>query len=469
MNQKNKHLFSNVGILALSNFSTKLLSLFLVPLYTGILTTEEYGIFDLVMVTVELLVPIITLNISDALMRFLLDPQRNKTNITEVGLKYITISLLVASLIILVCSQLPIFEIYSELFALIWLYFLTHLIHQFLIQYAKGMDAVRDIGIVSVLSAIISLSLNIILLVVFGMGIKGFFVSTIIATSFSALYLFVRLKLWHRIRLHKVDRQLEKEMLSYSIPLIFTAVSWWANSSLDKYVITFFCGVAANGLISVAYKIPSIMNTIQSIFIQAWQISAIKEYEEGKELKFYENTFWGFNMFLCGAGFGLILLSKFIAGLMFSNDFYQAWIYVPFLIIASIINSASGFLGPMLSAEKKTKVFAVAAIVGLVTNFVLNVVLVYVFGIQGATIATVISSFSMYAVRKRSVFKFISPLKHMAIIFQWILLCAQAVIKIFELSVWFELLIGFILIMLNIGFIKNVIQAIIKKRHADKI
>ena len=106
---------------------------------------------------------------------------------------------------------------------------------------------------------------------------------------------------------------------------------------------------------------------------------------------------------------------------------------------------------------------------GLVTNFVLNVVLVYVFGIQGATIATVISSFSMYAVRKRSVFKFISPLKHMAIIFQWILLCAQAVIKIFELSVWFELLIGFILIMLNIGFIKNVIQAIIKKRHADKI
>lgn len=458
MNQKNRRLFGNVGILAISNFSTKILSLLLVPLYTSILTTEEYGVFDLVVTTVELLIPILTLNISDAVMRFLIDTKKNKESVSQVGLKYLGIAITLASIIVLACSWIDLFNSYSKLFVWIWLYIIFHLIYQFLVQYAKGLEHVKDIGIAGVLSTIVNLSCNILFLVVFNWGIKGFFISNVFASGIVVLYMVIRLKLWRQIKFIRGDKELEKEMLSYCIPLIFTATAWWANSSLDKYVVTFFCGVAANGLISVAYKIPSIVNTLQAIFIQAWQISAIREFEDKDKNQFYENIFIGFNFILCRAGFGLIFLSKFIASIMFSDEFFVAWKYVPFLIIASIINAASGFIGPILSAQKKTKPFATSATVGLISNAILNCILVFLLGIQGAAVATVVSSFLMYCVRKKACLKFISAPKHMLILLQWLLLCLQAIVKICEWNIGVELVIGLLGIGVNFVLMKNIIQ-----------
>ena len=81
-----KYLAKNIGVLALSNFATKLLSFFLVPLYTSILTTEEYGTYDLFATTVYLLVPILTLNIQDATIRFSLDKNYEKKDIISISL-----------------------------------------------------------------------------------------------------------------------------------------------------------------------------------------------------------------------------------------------------------------------------------------------------------------------------------------------------------------------------------------------
>ena len=455
MNKKSRRLLGNVGILTISNFSTKILSFFFVPLYTSLLSTEDYGVFDLVTTTVELLIPILTLNISDAVMRFMLDKEKSENDVAAIGLKYLSISMIGATIVSFVCSKVIYFECYSGLFLWIWFFFLLRLMHQFLIQYAKGVESVKDIGIAGVLSTIINLSCNIFFLVGLGIGIKGFFISNVISSALVVLYMIMRLKIWKMVRFRPVDKKLEKEMLVYCIPLITTAIAWWANSSLDKYVIAVICGVAANGIIAVAYKIPSIMNIVQSIFIQAWQISAIREYEDEEKNQFYEKTFLAFNFLLCMAGFGLIFLSRFIASKMFQADFYIAWKYVPFLIVASIINSASGFLGPILSAQKKTKVFATSSFVGLASNAILNCVLIYFIGIQGATIATVASSFLIYCVRKKACLKFITNSKHANILVQWLLLCLQSVVKIFEWSVLFELLIGIVLLGLNMVFIKD--------------
>ena len=70
---KYKYLAKNIGLLTLSNFATKLLSFFLVPLYTSILTTADYGTYDLFNTTVGVLIPILTLNVQDGVMRFAMD------------------------------------------------------------------------------------------------------------------------------------------------------------------------------------------------------------------------------------------------------------------------------------------------------------------------------------------------------------------------------------------------------------
>ena len=80
MKKDYKYLFKNIGLLTISQFGTKLLSFLLVPLYTNILNTTEYGTYDLFNTTVNLLIPIVTLNIADSILVFTLDKTKNKTN-----------------------------------------------------------------------------------------------------------------------------------------------------------------------------------------------------------------------------------------------------------------------------------------------------------------------------------------------------------------------------------------------------
>lgn len=119
---------------------------------------------------------------------------------------------------------------------------------------------------------------NILFLVVFQWGLTGYFLANIIGPSLQSIYLLGRVGL-HGVNPYGADRNLEREMLSYSRPMIANSIAWWVNNVSDRYVVTFFCGVAVNGIYSVASKIPSILSVVQSIVGQAWTISAVEEFD----------------------------------------------------------------------------------------------------------------------------------------------------------------------------------------------
>ena len=73
MDNRYKYLIKNTGVLTISNFSSKILTFLMVPLYTNVLTTAEYGTYDLSISTVSLLTPILSLNVVDGVMRYSMD------------------------------------------------------------------------------------------------------------------------------------------------------------------------------------------------------------------------------------------------------------------------------------------------------------------------------------------------------------------------------------------------------------
>ena len=214
-------------------------------------------------------------------------------------------------------------------------------------------------------------------------------------------------------------------------------------------------GVASNGVLSVSYKIPSIINTLQTIFTQAWQISAVKEYGKQDTAKFYGDTFIVINLLMCAACSWLIILTRPLAHILYAKDFYAAWQYVPFLIIASVLNCASGLLGPILAAEKNSKAMMWSALIGAGANIILNIALVYIIGIQGATIATVICSYIIYVVRKIAVGKGITIEHYAAILLTWLLLFAQATVEIYVGKWWIEVFIMIVLLIINAPALKK--------------
>lgn len=456
-----RYLLKNMGLLTISNFSSKILVFLLVPLYTSVLSTTEYGIYDIAVSTLSLLYPILTLNIVDAVMRFAMDNAYSKEKIANIGIKYVSLSIAAIALLLFVLNRLGIWQSWN---IFIFLYYLSYAFNQFFIQFAKGLEKVFDMAIAGFIGTLSMIVFNVLFLLVFGLGLNGFFVANILSQGIPGAYLFFRLRFWRYVKGCCKDNDIQREMLLYCMPLIAVTLGWWVNNALDKYAVTFICGMAANGLLSVAYKIPSIINTLQGIFVQAWQISAIKEYGEKDTARFYGSIFSMVNMLMCVACAGLIVLTRPLAHILYAKDFYMAWQYVPFLLVSSVLNCASGLLGPILSAKRDTKTMMRSAVVGAGVNAVANIAIILLIGIQGATIATMLSSLVIYIVRRIGIWEDIvieSPYY-----LSWWLLVIQASVEIWIGNWWIEIVLIVIMILANWKLILEIGREI--KRKARK-
>ena len=212
------------------------------------------------------------------------------------------------------------------------------------------------------------------------------------------LYLLIKLKIWKVISWKPENRSLKKEMVTYSVPMGLGNIGWWINNVSDRYIVTWICGLAANGVYSVAYKIPSLLSMFQQIFNQAWTISAVKEYDQDSS-EFYSTIYKAYNMCMVITCAGLILFDKVIAKILFGADFYEAWKYAPFLMISVVFGALVQLLGGIFSAAKESKAFGNTILIGAAANTIMNVAFVYACGPLGAAIATSLSYMLIWALR----------------------------------------------------------------------
>ncbi|MCI6698758.1 MAG: polysaccharide biosynthesis C-terminal domain-containing protein [Lachnospiraceae bacterium] len=394
-----KYLAKNIGLLTLSNFATKLMSFFLVPLYTSILTTADYGTYDLFNTTVGVLLPILTLNVQDGVMRFAMDKNYNRRAIVTVGFRCILIGTAITAAGLGVNSIFG----FSSLAKTYWVFFLLMFISQALggtiPYYIRGIDRIADLSVSSVVSSAVTIGCNILFLVGFRWGLVGYFLANIIGPFVQCMWLAARAHMFRDTHLTRKYKKESKELLDYSRPLIANSIAWWVNNASDRYVVTFFCGVAANGVYSVASKIPSILNVFQTIFNQAWALSAVKDYDLEDKNGFFANTYRAYNCMMTIVCSAIIVADKILAKFLYANDFNVAWRYVPWLTMAILFGAMSGYIGGFFTAVKDSKVYATSTVAGAITNIILNIIFTPMIGALGAAIATTICYVEVYVVR----------------------------------------------------------------------
>lgn len=394
---KYKKLASDTILMTIGNFSSKVLVFLLLPIYTYVLTTEEYGIADLFLTTVNLLVPILTLSITDATFRYAfdknLDQEKNITN---------SVIVITGSIIFL----LPItwglsfwnqsFSTYGMFFVLLY-YF--NALHTCLGNYARGINHIKTFVGSSLIYTVLLLTFNILFLTVFKIGLYGYFVSMITAHIGSTIFLIVFLKGWKIIKIRKFDAPFLKEMLNFSIPMIFSTTAWWAMNSVDKYMLIDWYGIETSGLYGAAQKLPTIITVLSNIFVQAWQISAIDAYGEKESDEFYTNVYKTYETGLFIAAAVIICLTKPLASIMFQKEYFSAFVFSPILILSGVYSCLSMFLQSPFVAEKKSVVLLKTTMIGLVFNIIANIVFLQIMGPIGATYATMIGFCITWAMR----------------------------------------------------------------------
>ena len=396
---KSKKLLKDIAYMFTGSFASKFLSFLLVPLYTSVLTTEEYGICDLIFTSVALLLPLFTLVIYEPMLRFSLEEESDKQQILSIGFSVGFIGFL---LLLLISPTILLIGKIRDYYWYCIAYYFVYMLYMCMSYYVRGIGRVRVYTITGVVNTISLLALNILFLLVFKIGIVGYLLSHILSNLIAVTVAFFSAKLYQHIDLkRRPSIEKAREMLRYSIPLIPNSVSWWISNSSDRYMVSIFAGIAANGIYSVAYKIPTIVNSMATIINAAWQLSAVKDFGSEESKTFYSSVYSKFMSVLLIVGGIVILFTKQIAMVLYRSDFFVAWRIVPILTLAVIFSSMGGFVGTIFTSAKQTKQLMTTTLIGAGANILLNLALIPSYAGYGAAVATLISYFAVFYIRLR--------------------------------------------------------------------
>ncbi len=402
---RKKYLAKNTALFALNSIGTKLIIFLLVPVYTKALATSEFGVADLVTTLSSIVVPIITLNIHEAVMRFSLDEDADHNRIISIGISVILLSAVFGLAIIPISKIWDLLSPYSVYF---YLYCVTHGIYNICAAVLRGKELLVPFAICNILVTFTGAVLNIVFLVYCGLGVKGYFLGFILSYVVGCVYSVIKSKLYKVFAHFRFDRWLAKKMCTYSVVLIPNSLMWWIMNASDRLMVISMIGAAANGIYGVAYKIPSAISTMSVVFNQAWSYSAIHEEKSEDKNAFNEkmyNYLFEFQLVITAA---LMLIIKPLMKVYVAADYYSAWRYTPPLLFGYFFMSLGTFFSTQYTVRKDSKGFLFSGTIGAAVNVVLNLLLIPKYGPLGAAVATAAAYISVFAYRVRDTKKYFS-------------------------------------------------------------
>lgn len=396
--RRGKLLIKNTAILTVGKVCTQLITFFLLPLYTGILSTEEYGTVDLLNTLISLLLPIVTFQVEQALFRKLIEIRDNE------GEKKKVISTGVISVILQCIVYIIIFCIISPFINNEYKIFLANNVVAYIFsslfqQIARGIGDNKRYAIASFFSALVTILSNILFLVVIKFRVNGMLLGTMIGQITCILYLFLSLKIYKYVSLKYFDYKTLKKMWKYSIPLIPNAISWWVFNASDRVIVTAVLGVGQNGILSAAHKFPSIYISFYNIFYMSWNEFISLHINDEDIEQFFNNIFNKILKIFITISIGMIACMPFVYGIMINEKFQDGYYQIPIMLIGSIFNVIVGLLSVVYVAKKNTKAIANTSIVSAIINIVVNIALIKNIGLYAATISTFIAYFIMSVYR----------------------------------------------------------------------
>lgn len=413
---KYRNLAVNIALFAANAMATKLISFFLVPLYTSYMSAGEYGLTDMSLTVISLVTPLLTLDISEAAVRHIVGDR-------GCGGRYATVAfaLTVASTaLVAILSPLLDLGVFGGLGAYKgWfvLAYATSALMNLCGEVSRGSGEVRLIPVCAAVSSLATLVSAIVLIGNMGLGVVGYFISISVGPILAiVLYLSIggiaRLVTSGASEFARGGVPVIKEtfapMVRYALPLIPNGLFWWAGTSINRFFITGMLGISASGMFAAAGKVPNLLNTAYSIFQQAWQLSAFQE-SKGDGLEcFFSEVFRAVSAGLTVLCALLSLLSPWLASILLKGETFASWPMIPVLLIANLMNVFNSFYGTVYSTTMHTAYIMKTTVFGALSCVVFTPLLIPMMDTYGACVASVIGQGLVFVMRAHDSRKYIA-------------------------------------------------------------
>jgi O-antigen/teichoic acid export membrane protein len=395
-----KRLGADTAVYGISTIVGRFLTFLLVPFYTNVLSTGQYGIVATVYSYIAFLNVVYSYGMEASYFRFAssLEIGDKKDNFSTPFFSLAVTAVLFSGLLYGFASSVaPLFQVDVSYYRIIRyaaaiLFFDTLMIVPFaslrLERKAKFFAALKIVNIAS------NVVFNIVTLVYLHWGVEGIFFS---GAASSALTFALLLPHVYRHTRFAFSTQLYKELLRFGLPYIPVGISGIILQVIDRPILKAMSTDSAVGIYQANYRLGIFMNLVSSMFEYAWRpffLSHAKD-DNAKQLFARVMTYYVLAstlMFLVLSFFiGDIVTIKIFNHHIIRDTYWSGLGIVPIVLLAYVFGGISINLNAGIQIEKKTMYLLPTSVIAAVSNIAANILLIPKYGIYGAAYATLIA------------------------------------------------------------------------------
>lgn len=405
-----KELFSQTVIYGLGIMLNKSVGFLLLPLYTSYFPPEQVGLFTLVQSLSLVLGVIYMFGMETSFMKYFIDAKDDGTRsvVYSSSLALLSVTSLILSVLVFLnagnISSLLDFSHAEEskfLVRVLSLYLFIDSLYRFPLLFFRAKLESKTYAAVNFLTFIVNICCNILFIVILKKGVESIFYSyivSVVVTFILGLFL-TRNYLTAEISIQKI-----KEMLAFGNKFIFIGFFVLFIDVSDRFFLKYYFDESLVGIYSANYRLASVMSFLIASFKFSWTPYFLNLNSDPDNKKiissiFTNFIFTGLFLFLIFSVFTDLLVKMPIFGIEFLDKNYWSGLkIVPLILAAYFISGVYSTLNAAPFFTNNTGSIFFITLSGVISNIILNLILIPRYDITGAAVSTLLTYFIMFLI-----------------------------------------------------------------------
>src|ERR1035437_7293700 len=390
----NKSLSGSVAWYDLGNLIVRSLGFILLPLYSNLITTSEFGNYALLMSVYTIMSVFFQFGMFGALNKFYIEEKSEEKKFLIFSSILNTIIIIGVVLITVLWQLSPVISrvvfntnAFSGLLTISFVAVLFETIGSYILSLLKTTGYAKKVVIYSAVGALLNLALNVIFVYSLRLSVYGIILAQVISGIFMVLILLPFIKDKYHFT---IERDIIKVIIKFSVPLLFANLFMAGSNVADRFILNIYSGREQVGLYSFAYRIALIMSILIASFSTAWYPHSLNLFYSDD----YKFSFGKVLNKLVAVSCLLILVVSLLSGYLFDihllgisffNPVYRSGIVIiPIIMIGYLLNGISSYYSVYPSVSNKSYHLMFSELFAFLMNVILNIILIPHFGIIGA-------------------------------------------------------------------------------------
>lgn len=380
----------NSGIYFVGDFLSKLVTFFLLPIYSKYILPEDFGYFDIASSYLMLLIPLTTAEIWIGMMRFVKDePNQYKIN-NIINNSFYVIILNVFFLIISVLINYC-FDLHVKYFNLIVTLGFLFVIQKFYIYLCRSISTTTVFIVSGILNTVVAATSNYVMIVYLKIGLESLFIASILGLIVQIIVIEYQTKFINIVSFKYLDFKMLYKLIQFSLPISLGSILYFFLMYYSRVILEQELGLAANGFFAIASKFTIVIVFLTSAFTMAWQDMSFSMGENQSNFKKYEKAITLYTKVIVGGSGIVILALHFIFPIMIDAKYNASFSLIPLSIIAVALSAIGNFISQTLGAIKKTKIIVLSSVISTIFHVLFVKYFIDRYGINGLNFSLIIT------------------------------------------------------------------------------